>query len=166
MMVATSRETGFRFPSGETRVKMVRPGREVAMSRPMLNPYLTFNGNAREAMGLYQRVLGGSLDLQTFEEAGMDVADDQRQRIVHARLDADGMTLMASDSAPGQAVQVGENVSLSVSGSDRERMTRLFEDLSEGGRVTMPMAEQFWGDTFGMLTDRYGIHWMVDIAAE
>jgi len=134
------------------------------MADTQLNPYLTFNGNAREAMEFYRDVLGGSLETQTFAEADQEMAEADRDKIIHAQLAAGAVTLMASDSMPGQPVEVGHNVSLSLQGSDQDALTRIFNGLADGGTVTMPMAEQFWGDTFGMLTDRFGINWMVNVS--
>lgn len=128
-----------------------------------LNPYLTFDGTAKEAMEFYGGVLGGSLDVQTFGESPMESSEADKDRVMHARLDADGFTLMASDGMSDSPVQAGSNFSLSLQGSDLDTLTNAFEGLAEGGEVTMPMAEQFWGATFGMLTDRYGINWMVNV---
>jgi PhnB protein len=131
-----------------------------------LNPYLTFNGNTREAMEFYHGVLGGTLDVQTFGEAPMESAPEDKDRVMHARLDADGFTLMASDSQTSQPTTSGDNISLSLQGSDRDALGTTFEGLSDGGQVVMSMEDQFWGDTFGMLTDRFGIHWMVNVTKE
>ena len=131
-----------------------------------LNPYLTFNGDAKPAMEFYHGVLGGELKLQTFGEAqGMPVPPGYEDRIIHAYLDADGVIIMASDAPPGSDATFGDNVSLSLVGSDADTLTRVFNDLSAGGKVTMPLAKQFWGDTFGMFTDRFGVHWMVNISS-
>jgi PhnB protein len=130
----------------------------------VLHPYLIFDGNAREAMEFYQQVLGGKLSLQTFGEAPMPApSPDYADKIVHAHLDADGLTIMASDNAPGAAVRPGDNVHLSLVGSEAERLTLVFDRLSERGKVTMKLEKQFWGDTFGSVTDRYGVGWMVNI---
>jgi len=136
------------------------------MNSMQLNPYLNLNGNTREAMEFYQHVLGGKLDLQTFGEAPMEVPDAQKDKIVHARLEGDGFTIMASDSDPSQPVTNGESVHLSLMGADPAALAEVFDGLAQGGEVRMPMAEQFWGDTFGMLTDRFGIHWMVNVNKE
>jgi PhnB protein len=131
-----------------------------------VEPYLAFNGNAREAMEFYQGVLGGTLDVQTFGEAPMESPPDAKDRVMHARLESGDLILMASDSPPDQPVSMGTNVSLSLQSTDLDGMTKAFDALGEGGTVTMPMEAQFWGDTFGMLTDRFGVHWMVNVAKE
>ena len=131
-----------------------------------LAPYLTFDGNAGEAMRFYHSVLGGDLKVQTFAEANMAKTPEEKDRIVHATLMNDAVTFMASDGMVGRPVKFGDNVSLSISGSNHGWLSGVFQKLSQGGRVDMPLAKQFWGDTFGMLTDKFGIHWMVNITAQ
>ena len=130
-----------------------------------LSPYLNFNGNAGEAMRFYQSVLGGDLYIQTFGDAGMAQSDAEKNRTLHAALTSDAIRLFASDGRPDQPVNFGDSVHLSLQGDDAATLTRYFEGLSAGGKVDMPLNKMFWGDTFGMLTDRFGQHWMVNIAA-
>ncbi len=134
--------------------------------RTTLNPYLTFNGNAAEAMKFYHSILGGELTMQTFGEANMARTPEEKDRIVHAALKNDTLTLMASDGMISQPAKFGDNVSMSIQGQDGEKLTEIFNKLAEGGKVNMPLAKQFWGDTYGMLTDKFGIHWMVNIASQ
>jgi PhnB protein len=117
-------------------------------------------------MEFYHQVLGGKLDLQTFGEAQPDTPAEQKDLIMHARLESDQALLMASDGMPGQPVTGGDNVSLALGGSDADHLTKIFNDLAAGGKITMPLAKQVWGDTFGMLTDQFGMHWMVNISKE
>ncbi|MFF4888786.1 MULTISPECIES: VOC family protein [Micromonospora] len=128
-----------------------------------LNPYLSFRDNAREAMEYYQRVFGGDLRMNTFGEFGNpdpQVAD----RIMHAQLETpSGFTLMASDTPPGMESTPGTNMAISLSGDDADDLRRWWEQLAEGGTVTMPLEKQMWGDEFGMCVDRFGMSWMVDI---
>ena len=128
-----------------------------------LSPYLNFNGNTAEAMRFYQSVLGGDLNIQTFGDAGVAQNDNEKNRTLHASLISNGITFFASDGRPDQQVIFGDNVHLSLQGSDTERLTGYFNGLAAGGRVDMPLAKQFWGATFGMLTDKYGVHWMLNI---
>jgi PhnB protein len=128
-----------------------------------LSPYLNFNGNAAEAMRFYQSVLGGDLAVQTFGDAGMAQNENEKNLTVHAALTSDGITLFASDGRPGQPVIFGDNVHLSLQGSDTAQLTGYFNGLAAGGQVDMPLAKQFWGATFGMLTDKFGVRWMVNI---
>ena len=127
-----------------------------------LNPYISFNGNAREAMEFYRSVFGGELTVSTFGEFGVPdpaIAD----KVMHAMLSTDsGYTLMASDLAPGMTFQPGNTITISLSGDDAELRTH-FERLAEGGTVTMPLEKQMWGDEFGQCTDRFGVGWMVNI---
>lgn len=129
-----------------------------------LNPYLTFDGNAREAMTFYNEVLGGTLEISTFGEYG---AADQpfADNVMHARLETDaGITLMASDTAPGMELNPGDHISISLSGEDADELRGYWKLLSDGGTVTMALEQQMWGDEFGMCIDRFGIQWMVNIA--
>lgn len=138
------------------------------MNTSKLQPYLCFDGNCQEAMNFYHSVLGGELILNTFglfDSPEMPVPADQKDKIMHAMLDNGSLTVMASDNMPGQKINFGDSVSLSISGDNQTQLTALFEALSEGGTVSMPLAKQVWGDIFGMFTDKYGIHWLVNITA-
>jgi len=130
-----------------------------------LSPYLNLNGNAAEAMRFYQSVLGGDLTIQTFGDAGVAQSDNEKNLTLHAALTSNGITLYASDGRPDTKVIFGDNVHLSLQGNDTEKLTGYFNGLAAGGNVDMPLAKQFWGDTFGMLTDKFGVHWMVNISA-
>ena len=129
-----------------------------------LNPYVNYDGDARAAMEFYNGVFGGKLTISTFGEYGMGdgpVGD----RVMHAQLETDnGFTLMASDTQPGMEHQPGNNISISLSGEDADVLRGYWKKLSRGGEVTMPLEKQMWGDEFGMLVDRFGIGWMVNIA--
>ena len=130
-----------------------------------LNPYLTFPGTAREAMTFYHEVLGGDLTMNTFGEFGQE--GEGSDGIMHAQLETpDGFVLMASDTAPGmgEGFSPGSHMSVSLSGDD-ESLRRYWEGLSAGATVTMALEKQMWGDEFGMLTDRFGIPWMVNIGS-
>jgi PhnB protein len=130
----------------------------------VLNPYINFRDNARQAMEFYKDVFGGDLRLNTFGEFGdpnAPGADD----IMHAQLETEnGFTLMASDTPPGMEFnQGGGNVSISLSGDDEQELRGYWDKLSDGGTVTMPFEKQMWGDLFGQCTDKYGVSWMVDV---
>lgn len=129
-----------------------------------LNPYISFNGNAREAMEFYQGILGGNLTMSTFGEFG-DKDAPYADQIMHAMLESDaGYTLMASDTPPGMAYNPGDNITISLSGDDGDRLRGYWEKLAEGGAVGVPLEKQMWGDEFGALKDRFGVNWMVNIA--
>ena len=128
-----------------------------------LTPYLSFNGNAAEAMRFYQSVIGGELKMETFEEAKVPHGLSEKDMIIHATLKNGDFVLMASDGRAEMKIVFGDNVNLSLTGSDAEGLKKMFNGLAMGGKVTMPLAKQFWGDTFGMLTDKFGLHWMINI---
>ena len=132
-----------------------------------LSPYLIFNGNCREAMAFYHSVIGGELMMQSFGEAGVNRSEEAKDRIIHASLQNGDVHIMGSDSEedPEKAAVFGNNVHLSITGTDDEKLREYFVRLSEDGMVNMPLARQFWGDIFGMLTDRFGIHWMINISS-
>ena len=129
----------------------------------LLNPYISFADNAREAMEFYQTVFGGTLTITNFGEFGtQDPA--QADKIMHAQLETDsGFTLMGADTPPGMPHNPGNNIAVSVSGDDAEELRVYWERLSDGGTVTVPLERQMWGDVFGMCVDRFGIGWMVNI---
>jgi PhnB protein len=128
-----------------------------------LNPYIGFDGNARQAMEFYRDVFGGALNINTFGEFGSPDAAEA-DKVMHAQLETDnGFTLMASDTPAGMQRNPGDNISISLSGDDGDELRRYWEKLSDGGTVTMPLEKQMWGDEFGMCTDRFGVPWMVNI---
>jgi PhnB protein len=126
-----------------------------------LNPYISFDGDAREAMEFYKDVFGGSLDVNTFGDFGMQEAPD---KVMHSMLETDGgFTLMASDTPSHVEYNPGTNISISLSGEDGDELRRYWEKLSGGGTVTVPLEKQMWGDEFGSCVDRFGISWLVNI---
>ena len=129
-----------------------------------LNPYLNFDGDARAAMEHYEQVFGGTLVLNTFGEiGGLEGAD--ADRIMHGMLEtAAGFTIMAADTPPGETLQRGNAISVSLSGDDADDLRRYWSQLSEGGTVAVPLEKQMWGDEFGMCEDRFGISWLVNIS--
>lgn len=134
-----------------------------------IHAYLNFDGKAEEAFRFYAKVLGGTLtEVHRFgsmpPQEGFELTDEQKNRVMHVGLElSDGQMLMASDVMEGMGEHVeGTNVSLSIHPDSRSEADRIFNALNEGGRVTMPLADQFWGDYYGSLTDRFGINWMVN----
>lgn len=129
-----------------------------------LNPYLSFDGDARQAMEFYQSVFGGELHMNTFGEFGASDAPEAEQ-IMHATLESDnGFTLMASDTPPGMTFDPGSRISISLSGADGDELRAYWQQLSSSGMVTVPLEKQMWGDEFGMCVDQFGVTWMVNIA--
>ena len=129
-----------------------------------LNPYISFDGTAREAMEAYKEALGGELSVNTFGDFG-EAPPGYEDKVMHSQLETpSGFTLMASDTPPGMPFQPGTNISVSLSGDDEGELRGYFDKLAENGQVTMALEKQMWGDVFGMVTDRFGITWMVNIA--
>jgi PhnB protein len=130
----------------------------------LLNPYLSFQDNAREAMEFYRSVLGGELTVSTFGEFGQadpPIAD----LIMHAMLVTPaGFTLMGADTPPGMDYDPGSRITISLSGDAGDELRGYFAGLGVGGTIVTPLEVQMWGDEFGMLVDRFGVGWMVNIA--
>ncbi len=133
-----------------------------------LNPYISFKGNTRQAMEFYKSVFGGNLDLSTFGEAGHTPDGVKPDQIMHAALEADnGITIMAADSATGMREFIaGTNMSISLSGDNEAELTGYYNKLVDGGKVEQPLTKAPWGDTFGMCVDKFGVFWLVNIAAK
>ena len=129
----------------------------------VLNPYLNFRGNAREAMEFYQGVFGGVLRMMTFKEYNASEDPSEDDQIMHAQLEADGLIFMAADTPKRMEYSEGSNFSMSLSGEDEAQLRGYFDKLADGGMVMMPLEKAMWGDTFGMLTDRFGIRWLVNV---
>jgi PhnB protein len=129
-----------------------------------LNPYLNFNGTARQALQFYHSVFGGDLALTTFGEFGAAGSPDA-DRIMHGTLTTGaGYTIMAADVTSGMEYRPMGGFSLSLSGDDGDALRGYWERLSAGGTTTMPLQKQAWGDEFGMCVDQFGAPWMVNIA--
>jgi PhnB protein len=128
-----------------------------------INPYLTFNGNAREAMSFYATCLGADLQVQTFAEAKMEGPPGTGNRVIHARLSKGAAVLLASDTMPGMPFDLGSNnFSVTIQCSAADEVDRLFQSLSAGGKGTMPPQDTFWNARFAMMTDRFGVNWMLN----
>lgn len=128
-----------------------------------LNPYITFAGDARQAMEFYKEVLGGTLRLNTYGEYGQQDTP-MADKIMHGMLESpSGFTLMGADT-PTDDHKPGNNFSVSLSGDDDAELRGYWEKLSAGASVAVPLEKQMWGDVFGMCTDRFGITWMVNIS--
>ena len=132
-----------------------------------LNPYISFAGNARQAMEFYERVFGGTLALSTFGEFGAQDSPDA-DKVMHGMLETDsGFTLMGADTPPGMEHNPGTNIAVSLSGDDAEELRGYWEKLSsDGGSVSIPLEKQIWGDEFGSCVDQFGISWLVNIGQQ
>jgi len=133
-----------------------------------MNPYLNFDGKAEEAFNFYKSVFGGEfLTVYRMSEmpGGEKLSDEEKNRIMHIALPiTDETKLMASDTMPsyGQKIVEGNNVQISLHPDSREEADRLFNGLSAGGKVDMPMADTFWGAYFGSFKDKFGIDWLIN----
>lgn len=128
-----------------------------------LNPYLNFMGQTKEAMEFYKSALGGELTIQTYKDAGFPHDPKDDNLVIHALLKSGDIVIMASDGNEEHPVKMGENIYMSLVGTDEKALKEIFDKLSQGGKVDMPLQKQFWGDTYGQLTDKFGIRWTVNI---
>jgi PhnB protein len=133
------------------------------MSQLFLNPYINFRGKAREAMQFYQQILGGELVLLAFTPEGAPKPAGPNDNIMHAKLESDQAIIMGSDGSPDYPPTVGDNIAVALGGEDRERLSKIFDQLAEGGITKQPLTEQAWG-TFGWLQDKFGVNWMLNIS--
>jgi PhnB protein len=131
----------------------------------VLNPYLGFRDNAREAMNFYQSVFGGELTLSTFGEFQASEDPAETDKIMHGMLTTrQGMVLMGADTPNSMEYTPGGSISVSVSGDDEGELRGYWDKLSgDGGNVTVPLEQAPWGDIFGMCTDRFGVAWLVNV---
>lgn len=129
-----------------------------------LNPYISFDGDARQAMEFYKNIFGGTLTMNTYADFGGKEAGDAADKIMHSMLETDNaFTLMGADTPPGMEHKPGNNISVSVSGEDADELRGYWDKLSADGTVAVPLEKQMWGDVFGMCTDRFGIIWLINI---
>lgn len=132
-----------------------------------LNPYLNFDGLAKEAMEFYRAALGGELKMSTFKEGGGSHEPGDDAKIMHAVLTTPGgITLMASDTPKDWTLMQGNNVSMSLSGDDEAELQGCWDKLSADGQIAQPLTKAPWGDTFGMFTDKFGIRWLMNISGK
>jgi PhnB protein len=129
-----------------------------------LSPYLNFAGNAEEVVEFYKTALDAELLMLTrFGESPMPSDDDWKQKIMHARIVFGGDNIiMIADAMKGNPFSTKGNIQLSIGLDDEAKTNEIFNNLSEGGTVVMPLAKQFWGDIFGMLQDKFGVNWMLN----
>lgn len=129
-----------------------------------LNPYLSFKSNTREAMEFYRTVFGGTLVMQTFGEGHASQDPVESKLIMHSELKVDnGIAFMGSDTPAHMKYEPGSTIRMSLSGDDEPTLKGYFEKLAAGATVTLPLEKAPWGDMFGMLTDRFGIEWLVNV---
>jgi PhnB protein len=134
-----------------------------------LNPYVSFRNNAREAINFYESVFGGELAISTFADFGAAQDPADSDLVMHSVLTSpNGLTLMAADTPSSMALSETSNISISLSGAfdDDAELRGYWDKLADGGTVTMPLTAAPWGDAFGMLVDRFGITWLVNIGGK
>lgn len=136
-----------------------------------LNPYLVMNGNAKEAVAFYEKALNAkNMGVQTFADMPADpnhpVPDAIKDRVLHAMLRVGDTDLMFSDNMPGMEHRVGNHVNVTIVTDDADTARRMFDGLSEGGTVTMPMQQTFWSPAYGQVTDKFGVPWQISTEAK
>ena len=132
----------------------------------ILNPYIHFKDNAREAMEFYKSVFGGVLDVNTFKDLGASSGPDNDNQIMHSQLTSNGgLVLMGADTMNSEEDKQS-GFSISLSGDDEAELTGFFNKLMDGGNILQPLTKATWGDTFGMGVDKFGIRWLVNIAGK
>lgn len=132
-----------------------------------LNSYIHFDGNARDAMEFYRSVFGGEVLSSTYGESASDdmpVDEMMADKLMHAHLHGGNIELMGSDMPDSMSFQEGSRVTLSINGSDEAELRGYWEKLSQDAQIHVPLDRAPWGDMFGMLTDKFGVNWMVNIA--
>jgi PhnB protein len=130
----------------------------------ILNPYLNFDGNTDAAMKFYAEALNGKLEIMRFGDSPVPAPADQKNRVMHAVVKTDAITIMASDTPSNMARTAGNSVHLSLSFDSEAEQQRVWDKLAQGGTISMPLANQFFG-RFGTLTDKFGTNWMFIVQA-
>ena len=144
------------------RLFYVTPQLIITMKK--LIPYLAFDGNCEEVLNFYAACLGGEVtSMMRFSDAPNETPPGSENKVMHAEFHADGITFMASDTMPHFEHVVGSNITLSIDLATEDEQTAIFDKLADGGNVQMPLDNTFWGSRFGMLTDKYGINWMLSV---
>lgn len=136
------------------------------MTIKMLNPYIMLNGKAERAIALYQEAFGAKLPgpiMRYGDIPGQTMPPEIAKLVMHSRLEIGALVLMVSDARPDHPVAKGSDVSIALDFDDPEHGKRVFERLAKGGTVTVPLADTFWGATFGALDDEFGVSWMFNI---
>lgn len=123
-------------------------------------PYLSFNGNAKDALNFYKDVFNGeTTEIQTFGEADFPTPPEADNRVMHAKFKKGNLFLMASDSFPGHEITEGNSISLVLEAESEEEIQNLYDKLSQNGSVLMELQDTFWGAKYAKVKDRFGISW-------
>jgi PhnB protein len=139
---------------------------EAIMSSIQLAPYIFFNGQCQEAMEFYKNIFGGELETMPYDNLppGTPGVEGMEGKLMNASLLGGDVDLRGSDTS--QASPEAKKIELCLTGSDEAHLREIFDGLADGGSVRTPLEKMFWGDTFGQLTDKYGVEWMVNISAQ
>ncbi|MCD8030917.1 MAG: VOC family protein [Bacteroides sp.] len=134
-----------------------------------LEPYVRYNGTCEEAFQFYKSVLGGEfvyvMRHKDNPEKDHSLAKEDEEKILHIALPVgDSILLMGADATSDKPVQIGDDITLAISVQEEEEVRRLFDALSAGGEITLPLQKTFWADLYGEFTDSYGIHWIISRA--
>ena len=134
------------------------------MSIKTVNPYILLNGTAQAAIGFYESALGAKTEsiMHFGEVPAMNAPTEQKDLIIHAVMRVGGGVIMLSDAPSNQTIPPGGNIQITLDFSDFAEMSKAFDALASGGKVVMPLADTFWGAKFGMVTDRFGVGWMLN----
>lgn len=134
-----------------------------------VNAYLNFEGNCEEAFNFYKSIFGGEFvgiskfkDVPPSSSEGMNLTEEDKERIMHVALKVGDNMLMGSDCPSSMKVKFGDSISISVHPESEEEAKEIFDKLSEDGKVVMPLEKTFWNAYFGMCVDKFGIPWMVN----
>jgi PhnB protein len=129
-----------------------------------VTPYLSFNGNAREALEFYKTVFEGEISvIQTFGEADYPTPPEADNLVMHARFEKGDLVLMFSDAFPGYSVEMGGNISLTLEPENEEEIQTLYNRLSDKGTVLMELQDTFWGARYARVKDAFGITWDMNL---
>ena len=130
-----------------------------------LNPYISFRDTAKQALEFYHSVLGGELTVSTFGEMHASEDPAEQDKVMHGQVTSStGLILMAADTPNSMEYTPGQNIAVSLSGDDEAELRGYWDKLVDGATITAPLMQAPWGDTFGMLQDKFGINWLVNVA--
>jgi len=132
-----------------------------------LTPYIHFAGNAEEALNFYKEALNGEIAmLNRYGDSPIPADEDYKQKIIHARLVFGDNMIMISDTFKGNAVHTNGNIQLNIEMPDKLQLETVFGKMAAGGKIVMPLQDQFWGAVFGMLQDKFGVNWMFNYSVK
>lgn len=125
------------------------------------SPYISFNGDCKRALDFYQQVFNGEIkNISFYRDSPVEISDEDEDRVMHAVFQSEAVYFLAADTMPDSSVVVGDNISLSLEFEHESEMERIYHLMAEHGTVIMPLQDTFWGSSFGMLVDQFGLSWM------